>query len=314
MKDALLHHLACPECRGALTLAVDAREGQEIERGRLRCGPCAREYQILRGVPRFVDTDTYVGSFSFQWNVHRTTQVDSLSGHAESRKTFLTKTGLAESALKGKLVLDVGCGTGRFMEIAAEQGAEVIGLDLSFAVDAAYTNMGRRPGIHIVQADVFKPPFRPDTFDAIYSIGVLHHTPSTREAFLSLPPLLKPAGFIAIWVYVWGGLYSQRLDRVRSLTVGLPERLLYGLCWMFVPLLHAFSWIPILGRLTNYIPTSNQGRGLAWDVMDTFDVYSPRYQWKHTEPEVVGWFKEAKLNEIMVLNFPVSVRGRRAGT
>lgn len=314
MKESLLRHLVCPECHGPLTLAVDAREDQEIERGRLRCGPCARDYPILRGVPRFVDTDKYVGSFSFQWNVHRTTQVDSLSGHAESGKTFLMKTGLTGSELKGKLALDVGCGTGRFMEIAAELGAEVIGLDLSFAVDAAYTNMGRRPGIHIVQADVFKPPFRPATFDAIYSIGVLHHTPSTREAFLSLPPLLKPAGVIAIWVYVWSGLYSQRLDRVRSLTVGLPERLLYGLCWIVVPLLHAFAWIPILGRLTNYIPASNQKRGLAWDVMDTFDVYSPRYQWKHTEPEVAGWFKEANLKEIKILNFPVSVRGRQAGT
>lgn len=312
MKESLLRRLVCPECHGALTLAVDARENQEIERGLLRCGPCARDYPILRGVPRFVDTDQYVGSFSFQWNVHRTTQVDSLSGHAESSKTFLMKTGLTGAELKEKLVLDVGCGTGRFMEIAAESGAEVIGLDLSFAVDAAYTNMGRRPGIHIVQADVFKPPFPPATFDAIYSIGVLHHTPSTREAFLALPPLLKPAGVVAIWVYVWAGLYSQRLDRVRSLTVGLPKRLLYGLCWIVVPLLHALAWIPILGRLTEYIPTSNQKRGLAWDVMDTFDVYSPRYQWKHTEPEVVGWFKEAKLEEIKVLEFPVSVRGRRA--
>jgi SAM-dependent methyltransferase len=224
---------------------------------------------------------------------------------------FRIKTGLTEAELKGKLVLDVGCGTGRFMEAAADLGGEVIGMDLSYAVDAAYANMGRRPGIHIVQADVFHPPFRPSTFETIYSIGVLHHTPSTREAFLSLPPLLMPAGFIAIWVYVWGGLYSQRLDRVRSLTVGLPERLLYGLCWFCVPLLHVFAWIPLLGRLANYIPTSNQGRGLAWDVMDTFDVYAPRYQWKHTGPEVRGWFEEAGLGEVTELSFPVSFRGRK---
>lgn len=314
MKESVLRHLACPECHGELTLAVDVRDGQEIERGRLRCGPCAGDYPILRGVPRFVDTDQYVGSFSFQWNVHRTTQVDSLAGHSESQKTFLMKTGMTEPELRGRLTLDIGCGTGRFMEIVAEQGAEVVGLDLSFAVDAAYANMGRRPGIHIVQADVFKPPFRPATFDAIYSIGVLHHTPSTKEAFLMLPPLLKPGGLIAIWVYVWSGLWSQRLDRVRSLTVWLPERLLYGLCWMVVPLLQACARIPILGRLTKYIPISNQGRGLAWDVMDTFDAYSPRYQWKHTEPEVVGWFTEAQLQEIRVLDVPVSVRGRRAVT
>lgn len=311
MKEALLQHLVCPDCKEPLDLSVEVRDEQEIERGQLRCQRCSHNYPILGGVPRFVGTDAYVGSFSFQWNVHRKTQVDSLSGHSESHKTFKTKTGFTESDLKGKLTLDVGCGTGRFMEVAAEWGAEVIGVDLSYAVDAAYANMGRRPRIHIVQADVFKPPLRPSTFNAIYSIGVLHHTPSTKEAFLVLPPLLKPTGLIAIWVYVWAGEYSRRLDRVRSLTVGLPERLLYGLCWVCVPLLHALAWLPLLGRVAQYVPTSNQQRGLAWDVMDTFDVYSPRYQWKHTEPEVIGWFKEAKLEELSALSFPVSVRGRR---
>ncbi len=311
MKDSLLQYLVCPDCRESLALTVAGRDGEEIERGHLRCGLCARVYPILKGIPRFVETDAYVGSFSFQWNVHRKTQVDSLSGHSESHKTFKTKTGFAESDLTGKLVLDVGCGTGRFMEVAADWGAEVIGLDLSYAVDAAYANMGRRRGIHIVQGDVFKPPFRPSTFDAIYSIGVLHHTPSTKKAFLALPSLLNPAGLIAIWVYVWAGDYSKRLDRVRALTVGLPERLLYGLCWVCVPLLHALARVPLLGRAAQYIPTSNQRRGLAWDVMDTFDVYSPRYQWKHTEPEVMGWFKEAGLEEVLALSFPVSVRGRR---
>src|SRR5215470_14185966 len=169
MKDSLLQHLVCPACHGTLTLTVEARDEQEIETGTLRCQPCAAEYAIVRGVPRFVPGDAYVKNFSYQWNVHRTTQVDSLSGHQESRRTFFVKTGFKEEGLKGQLVLDVGCGTGRFAEIAAECGAEVIGIDLSYAVDAAYRNMGRRPGIHIVQADVFKLPFRPATFGAAYS-------------------------------------------------------------------------------------------------------------------------------------------------
>ncbi|TAJ23040.1 MAG: methyltransferase domain-containing protein [Nitrospirae bacterium] len=311
MKESLLQYLVCPTCRESLAMTVAQRDEQEIEEGRLQCGHCKRSYPILKGIPRFVETDAYVGSFSFQWNVHRKTQVDSLSGHAESHKTFETKTGFTGSDLAGKLTLDVGCGTGRFMEVAADAGAEVIGLDLSYAVDAAYANMGRRRGIHIIQADVFKPPFRPATFDAIYSIGVLHHTPSTREAFLALTPLLKPNGVIAIWVYVWAGEYSKRLDRVRKLTVGLPERLLYGLCWVVVPMLHFLAKVPLLGRAAYHVPTSNQGRGLAWDVMDTFDVYAPRYQWKHEEPEVMGWFKEAMLESVSALSFPVSVRGRK---
>jgi SAM-dependent methyltransferase len=240
------------------------------------------------------------------------------------------KTGLTDADLKGKLVLDVGCGTGRFMESAAGLGAEVIGFDLSYAmesaaglgaevigfdlsyaVEAACKNVGAKPGMHVLQADLFKLPFRPGTFDAIYSIGVLHHTPDTRQAFLALSPLLKKGGLIAIWVYAWAGDYSRNLDRVRACTVGIPHRILYGLCCVIVPLLHALASIQSLRHYTSYIPVSNQGTGLTWDILDTFDNYSPKYQWKHSEPEVLGWFKEAGLEVMAVLSYPVSVRGRR---
>lgn len=311
MKPSLVQHLACPSCHGPLDLLVEARDEQEIERGSLRCRPCEALYPILGGIPRFVPTDSYVKNFSYQWNLHRTTQVDSLAGHRESKQAFFVKTGFDEAQLKGQLVLDVGCGTGRFMEIAAECGAEVIGIDLSYAVDAAYANMGRRPGIHIVQADVFKLPFRPATFEGIYSIGVLHHTPSTREAFRRLTPLLKPGGQIAIWVYMWGGEYSVNLDRVRRLTVRLPRVLLYWLCWVCVPLLHGMATLPVLWRIARRIPTSVQGRGLVWDVLDTFDAWAPRYQWKHTEAEVRGWFEQEHLQDVVALSFPVSMRGRK---
>lgn len=310
MKDSLLQHLICPSCKGLLDLEVEVRNGSEIERGGLTCRACAARYPITKGVPRFVPTDSYVKSFSFEWRIHWNTQVDSLAGHSESKKTFDMKTGLTESELQGKLTLDVGCGTGRFMEIAAERGAEVIGLDLSYAVDVAYENMGSRPGIHVVQADLFKLPFRPATFDVIYSIGVLHHTPNTRSAFVGLPPLLKPAGVIAIWVYEWGGDYSILLDRVRAVAVHLPKPLLYGLCWVGVPLLNWMADKPLLGRVARRIPTSNQHLGRAWDVLDTFDNYAPRYQWKHTDAEVREWFEKEGLEDLRFLGKPVSVRGR----
>lgn len=313
MKRSLLRHLVCPSCHGTLTLNVTAGDSQEIETGDLRCEPCTATYSIVRGVPRFVPGDAYVKNFSYQWNVHRTTQVDSLSGHQESHRTFFVKTGFEEN-LKDKLVLDVGCGTGRFAEIAAECGAEVIGIDLSYAVDAAYRNMGRRPGIHIVQADIFKLPFRPATFDAVYSIGVLHHTPSTHEAFKSVTPLVKAGGQIAIWVYAWEGEYSENLDRVRRVTVHIPQLLLYALCWVAVPVLHAMDRVPLIRRISGKIPTSVQGRGLVWDVLDTFDSWAPRYQWKHTESELRGWFELERLVDLVPLSFPVSMRGRKPVT
>ncbi len=312
MKEQLLSYLVCPDCKRSLNLSILDSDGQEIERGELLCSSCSISFPIARGIPRFVSTDAYVKNFSFQWNTHRTTQVDSLAGHSESVNTFRTKTGLSGSELNGKLVLDVGVGTGRFMEVANGLGAEVIGIDLSYAVDAAYTNMGRRVGVHVVQADVFRLPFRSETFDAIYSIGVLHHTPDTSKAFACLPHLLKRDGIVAIWVYVEAGEYSKRLDRMRAVTARIPRFPLYAICWIIVPLLQTMARVPGLRRFAMHVPVSNQGRGLAWDVLDTFDAYSPRYQWKHTESEVVRWFKDANLEDIRILSFPVSVRGSKA--
>jgi SAM-dependent methyltransferase len=312
MKESLLKYLVCPSCHGALQLTIAGRDAQEIDAGTLSCRACHVGYPIVRGVPRFVAQDGYVKNFSYQWNLHRTTQVDSKAGHQESRRSFFLKTGFAEDEIKGKCLLDAGCGTGRFAEIAVDCGAEVIGIDLSFAVDAAYRNMGRRPGIHIVQADIFHLPFAGETFDAVYSIGVLHHTPSTEGAFRHLVPLLRGGGRIAIWVYAWEGEYSANLDRVRRVTTRIPRVLLYALCWLAVPVLHGMDRIPLLRRLSGRIPTSVQGRGLVWDVLDTFDSWGPRYQWKHTEPEVRGWFEQEGLREIVPLPFPVSMRGRKA--
>jgi glycine cleavage system aminomethyltransferase T len=46
-------------------------------------------------------------------------------------------------------------------------------------------------------------------------------------------------------------------------------------------------------------------------LCDTFDWYSPKFQWKHTIEEVSGWFEHAGMVDLSTDGFPVSVRGRR---
>src|SRR5262249_40745818 len=144
--------------------------------------------------------ELYAGNFGFEWNLHSDTQLDDQRSD-ESEHTFRNKTGFTREQLRGKRVLDVGCGMGRFSDVASRWGATVVGIDLSRAVDAAQRNVGGRPNVHIAQADVFELPFRAETFDFIFSIGVLHHTPDTRKAFDNLPGLLRRGGTIAIWLY-----------------------------------------------------------------------------------------------------------------
>jgi SAM-dependent methyltransferase len=215
--------------------------------------------------------------------------------------------------LAGKVILDAGCGMGRFAEVCAAAGAEVHAVDLSLAVEAADRNLEGWPNVHIYQADIMNLPFSTGTFDKIYSIGVLHHTPDTKAAFLKLQPLLKPGGEIAIWVY------SKRLQTLvggtllRLFTPYLPKKWLLEVSKVGIHLYRLHS-IPHLGRFTlTALPTSLHPRS-EWRWLDTFDWYSPRFQWKHSYPEVEAWFCEAGLQEIRKGLFEVSVAGRRPTT
>lgn len=313
MKEKLLSILCCPACAGDLALKTSRAEGGETLEGELVCAGCGKAYPVTNGVPRFVETDKYVRNFSFEWLFYRKTQLDSHNRAESSKKDFILKTGRTPADLKGRLVLDVGCGTGRFMEVAGAEGAETVGVDLSFAVETAAENMRGKALAHVVQADVFHLPFKPGVFDFIYSLGVLHHTPSTREAFLKLPPLLKPAGAASIWVYSAETRYERIrnafTDFYRFFTCRLPIRLLWLLCHLAVPLYYLKKLWKVGALLEMVLPTSMSPRAEE-RVLDTFDWYSPRYQFKHTFEEVEGWFREAGLAPRR-LGFPVAVTGAK---
>ena len=274
------------------------------------CGGCGATFPIVGGVPRFVAEEHYTESFGYQWNRFARTQLDSANGTRRSRDTFLEKTGWSLDELAGKRGLDAGCGMGRFAEVCADAGAEVHAVDLSGAVEAAFRNIGNRPNVRIYQADIMNLPFPEASFDFILSLGVLHHTPDTKTACLKLAPLLKPGGIIALWVYSTELRSFIGSAVLRTITCRLPQRWLLGLCRVAFPLyfVHRVRW---LGRVTHKCLPTSLDPNPEWRWLDTFDWYSPRYQWKHTYEEVEGWFREAGLTEIQRGKFPVSVRGSR---
>lgn len=278
--------------------------------GGYECRACQASYPKVKNVRRFVGSEHYAGSFGYQWNRFSKTQLDSANGSTRSRDTFVEKTGWKLEDLRGKSVLDAGCGMGRFAEIAANAGADVHAIDLSLAVEAAAANLGARPNVSFYQADIFNLPFAEGSFDYIYSLGVLHHTPDTRRAFLGLTRLLKPGGRITIWVYARRRFMYNGSEILRPLTSRLPKPLLLSLCRVAVPLYHIHR-IPALGVVSGAILPTSRDPDPAWRWLDTFDWYSPTYQWKHTHEEVRGWFAEAGLSEITSLPFPESVTAIR---
>jgi len=158
MKPRLLELLVCPACKGDLTARTDQVTDGEIVTGALACAACRASYPVTAGIPRFVGHDAYAESFGDEWHRFRTVQIDSLNGTTQSEDGFRLKTGLSPDDVRGRLVLDAGVGAGRYAEVMARWGAEVVGVDLTRAVDAAALNLRAYSSAHLVQADIFALP------------------------------------------------------------------------------------------------------------------------------------------------------------
>jgi uncharacterized protein YbaR (Trm112 family) len=311
MKPRLLELLVCPACKGDLTLRTDSTSGAEIETGALACAPCQAAYPIVRGIARFVAQDAYAESFGDEWHRFRTVQLDSANGTTESEQGFGSKTGLRAEDVRGRLVLDAGVGAGRYAEVMARWGAEVVGVDLTRAVDAAAQNLRAWPSAHLVQADIFGLPFRDETFDVAYSIGVLHHTPDTAAAFKRVAAMVMKGGQLAVYVYHAGGLMRYVSDTLRVVTTRLPRPVVYYGSLVAVPL-HYVHRLPVVGRVSQILLPTIDHQHWRWRWLDTFDWYTPRYQWKHRYPEVLRWFREAGFTDLYVADEPICVRGVKA--
>ncbi len=150
------------------------------------------------------------------------------NGTTLSEKRFRTETGWDPGWLAGRVVLDAGCGAGRFLEVASRDAGLVFGLDYSESIDAARVSLADRDNIELVQADIYALPFRRGSLDGWYCIGVIQHTPDPERALAQIPPLVAPGGRFALTAYerrrftlLSGKYLARRIFRRLSATAKL---------------------------------------------------------------------------------------------
>ncbi len=302
MKKRLLQYLACPTCGGVLELTVQQSEGEEIKEGVLQC-PCGSAFPIIRSIPRMVKSisglkQKTAKSFGFEWN--RFHQM-----FAAYRINFLNYIDpIKESFFKDKIILDAGCGVGRHTYWAAKFDArEVIGIDFSEAVEASYENTKNLPNVHIIQADIYNLPFKKETFDFAFSIGVLHHLPDPEKGFQSIIPCIKKGGTYSIWVYGekynFSNVYIYEI--LRKATRHIPHQFLYYLCYL-----------PAIGvEITNRIYKTLQKTSLTKPLAalipfkyyslfpfevklnDAFDVFATPKSTYWQKEQIDDWYRRA---------------------
>jgi SAM-dependent methyltransferase len=295
----LLDMLVCPDCESELELRDEEWRDGEVATGILACRE-GHGFPIREFIPRFVQEDAYADAFGLEWNAFRTAHLERFTGLSYLEDQFREYIDFPLQDLNGKLVLDAGCGLGRFSEVVLNHGGRVVSVDLSRAIDAAFTNLNDRGNIYFLQADIFRLPFRRDAFDFVYSWGVLHHTPDPRAAFKSLPPLVRPGGKLKTFVYAnYNKPYLATTEFYRRFTTRMPQRMLLKLCYIAVPLYYVGK-IPVIGPFITriLIPVSVRPPTHRWRVGNTFDLYSPEYVFTYDHVEVHGWFEEAGLEDI----------------
>jgi len=242
----------------------------------------ADRYPVVGGVPRLAG-EAYVGSFGRQWNRYDVARPE------EDEATFEAKTGVAPRALAGLRVLDAGCGGGRYARLLGEHGAEVLGVDLSSAVDKAASLCAGLPNVQIVQADLLDLPVAESAFDLVFSIGVLHHSPDPRRAFAEIARRVKPGGRLAVWLYRKNVAPQEWINSgVRALTTRMPARVLEPLCAG----LGALGSVPVLNRTLNKLVNFSAHPDWTLRVCDNFDWWAPEHQSHHTMAELRSWFAE----------------------
>ena len=258
-------------------------------------------------------------SFAYEWE-----QFGAL--RAQWRQNFLDyMQPHSPESFAGRLVLDVGTGSGRHAFHAAELGARVVAVDLGRSIDVARSNL---PSTALtVQADAEQLPFAPETFDFVMSIGVLHHLPDPRRALARLVPLARTGGHVHIYLYwvperAWQVHVLGLVSRVRVVTVRLPHRLLHALC---VPLAAGLAlacvWPygalrgrPRTRRIAHAFPLKTYADypfGVL--VNDQFDRFSAPLERRYARTEVLQLLDGLGLSDIRVLPHHGWVADGRAG-
>jgi SAM-dependent methyltransferase len=134
-------------------------------------------------------------------------------------------------AFRGKRVLEIGCGMGCMAMNWARQGAEVTAVDLNPVSIAQTTRRFELFGLSgsIREADAARLPFQDESFDYVYSWGVLHHSPGIPAAIAEINRVLKPGGKVGVMLYNRQSLLFRFLVRWQEGFVNLESRWLSDL-------------------------------------------------------------------------------------
>ena len=128
------------------------------------------------------------------------------------------------SFFKNKLILDAGCGNGRYsFALANLNPKKVIGIDFGNLGLSVGKKTFKYKNLELKQANVLKIPYKDNSFDFVLSNGVIHHTEDFKKGIQEIVRVCKPGGDIYIYLYGKGGLFWSSRKKMNRLMKKIPQ-------------------------------------------------------------------------------------------
>ena len=247
------------------------------------------KFLIKNEIPRIISSNVnYAKMWGEQWEKFQLTQFDSFSKKNLSKDRLEFMLGESINAFKGKKILEVGSGAGRFTELLATTAEELYTVDASEAIDVNKKNNSNFKNVRFTQADLFNIPFEDNMFDFVICIGVIQHTPDTSKAINSLWKKVKPGGKLIFDHYQFSIRYLiGTTELVRFFVKRMDNNMSIKFCKKLVDIFFPIFWrirkstflkrifkklIPLGIDTSNTRDSFNYDDLKEWTYLDTHDA------------------------------------------
>lgn len=253
---------------------------------------------------------TTVESFGEEWSKFSSFQESQLANAGDDYFVLLKDTHID----KNSLVLDVGCGTGRWSRYLSNKVKFIEGIDPSKAALVASEYLADKKNVRISIAEVSDIPFEDEHFDLVFSLGVLHHIPDTAKALKDSVKKVKKGGYFLVYLYYSldnKGLVFKTLfhlsNAIRFIVSKLPNGIKHFVCDLLAVLFYAplVSLAKIIRKTFpskkwyTKIPLSYYS-DKSFNIMrnDSLDRFGTPLEQRFSRKEIYNMMEEAGLTDI----------------
>lgn len=258
---------------------------------------------------QFADNET-IDSFGEEWQRFHEFEAEELE---QIGREYFDVVG-EDMLNRNSVVLDIGCGSGRWSKYVSSRADFVEAIDPSEAVLVAAKLLEGNENVRVTQAGIDEIPFADNSFDFAFCLGVLHHLPNTAEAMKKCVDKVKPNGYFLTYLYYnldnRGMIYRMIFEAanvLRRMVSRLPFRMKAVVCdflavvlyMPFVVLGRILLKVPFLKQIVPKLPLSYYCDKSFYIIRnDALDRFGTPLEKRYSQAEIRQMMEDAGLVDI----------------